>query len=105
MIINQTSSKINTVKFQQLIDRSITEVLAKELDKITSISSHAFQDCKLLKVVYLPANIETVEASTFLGCSSLTDIHIDKPKDSIVGAPWGAPDTATIHWKDEVESV
>ena len=102
MIINQTSSRktvVNTVKFQQLIDRSITEVLAKELDKITSISSHAFQDCKLLKVVYLPANIEAVEASAFSGCSNLTDIYIDQyeNKSSLTPSTWDT--TATIHWK------
>lgn len=102
MILNQTITKRTTVKFQQLIDRSITEVLADELDKITSISAHAFQDCKLLEVIHIPANIETIDTQAFNGCTSLADIHIDKPADSIEGAPWGAPDTATVHWKDEV---
>ena len=102
MILNQTITKRTTVKFQQLIDRSITEVLADELDKITSISAYAFQDCKLLEVVHIPANIETIDAQACSGCTSLADIHVDKPADSIENAPWGAPDTATIHWKDEV---
>ena len=38
----------------------------------------AFSDCKTLKAIEIPASVETIEASAFYGCSSLTTVTFEK---------------------------
>lgn len=102
MIINQTIVKRNSLKFSQLLDRSITELTATDLAQITAIGPHVLQDCTQLKIVHIPDNITLIDTSAFDGCINLQEIIIDKEQNAIEGAPWGAPDTTTVHWKDEV---
>ena len=45
----------------------------------------------------IPSSVKTIFDNAFYGCSNLTTININKPKDSISGAPWGAIN-ATINW-------
>lgn len=105
MIINQTIVKRNSLKFSQLLDRSITELTTADLAQITAIGPHVLQDCTQLKIVHIPDNINLIDTLAFDGCINLQEIVIDKEQDAIEGAPWGAPDTTVIHWKDEVESI
>lgn len=54
-----------------------------------TIGSKAFAGCDRLRRIKLGSGISTIAEDAFLGCH---DIHItiDKPEDSVLGAPWGA---------------
>lgn len=43
---------------------------------ITRIYMYAFSNCKTLKTVTIPANIEKIDSNAFVWCSSLTDILV-----------------------------
>lgn len=90
-------------------------------DGIISIDTQAFYDCISLKEITLPNSITSIGAAAFIGCLSLKEITIpnsvinigsaafrycnvlekiiiNKPENSISGAPWGAPDSTQIIW-------
>ena len=66
-----------------------------------SISTNAFNGYQELVSVTIPENVIEIDFWAFHGCDNLTSITINKPKDSITGAKWGA-DNATITWTDGV---
>lgn len=82
-------------------------------NSIESIGSNAFQNCTALSHIDLGSSLKKIDRQAFNGCSSLTsidipssieeiaydafggwitakEIRIHKPKDSILGMPWGA---------------
>jgi hypothetical protein len=73
------------------------------LPKIKVIGADCFQSCTSLEKVEIPSTIETLGSevsgpyTVFGGCTNLKQIIINKPQDSIVGAPWGAVN-AEIIW-------
>ena len=51
-----------------------------------------------LRTIILPSTVTSIDVSTFVQLSAqLTEIIINKPQDSISGAPWGAMN-ATVTW-------
>lgn len=64
---------------------------------VTTISKWAFQNCTSLTAIDIPNTIETIDDNAFTGATSLVSITIDKPENSVSGAPWGATN-ATITW-------
>ena len=67
-------------------------------NNLITLGEYAFSDCKHLSYIKIPSTTVTIGANAFSGCDDLTDIYINKPEDSISGAPWGAPETCEIHW-------
>lgn len=67
-------------------------------NSVTSIVDYAFFNCVNLAKARIGNGVETIGNNAFRNCSALTDIYIDKPEGSITGAPWGAPNSPTIHW-------
>ena len=54
--------------------------------------------CPYLTTIKFPASVTEISSDTFSNrFTQLTTIIIDKPQDSISGAPWGAPN-ATVIW-------
>lgn len=102
MIINGGGSSAKGKNFIEIVNGTLTEVKESDLSGVTELRNDAFYGCTSLTSIEIPKTVETIGAYTFAGCLGLTNIYINKPKDSIEGAPWGAPDTATVHWKDEV---
>ena len=51
---------------------------------------NSFNYCSGLVEVNIPNNVEKIHQSTFGQCHKLERINVDKEKDSISGAPWGA---------------
>ena len=100
--------------------QNCTALKTIKLDSVQEIKNNAFQGCTALDDVKLPAitilnygsfygctsltnieigkNITKIVAATFNGCTALTTITINRKKDSIAGAPWGAPGSVTINW-------
>ena len=66
-------------------------------NRLTTISSNAFYKCYALKNIVLPSSVTTINSTAFRECVNLTTITIDKPQDSVSGAPWGATN-ATVVW-------
>ena len=51
---------------------------------------NSFNYCKGLTEVNIPSTVEKINNTTFQNCINLEKINVDKKKDSITGAPWGA---------------
>lgn len=79
---NVAYEKDNTL-FKSMVDRSITEVKAEDLQGITSIGTEAFDWCIKLTSIELPDNIITIGNYAFSHCSSLKTITIPKNVVSI----------------------
>lgn len=70
-------------KFGELVDRSITEVTAEDLDGVTSIGTSAFWNCSNLLNVTIPNTITELKEHSFRECTSLTSITIPDSVTSI----------------------
>jgi hypothetical protein len=63
---------------------------------VISIKEYALAETSLTQL-YIPGSVTTISSSSFGGCFGLLAITINKPENSISGAPWGAPN-ATVVW-------
>ena len=64
---------------------------------VETISDNAFAGCSSLQSITIPDNVIQIGSSAFNGCFGLTSITVNKPENSISGAPWGASN-ATVVW-------
>lgn len=67
---------------------------------VTIIGSDAFSGHGRMTSVQIPDSVMTISSGTFgsfSGCFNLKTITINRPQDSISGAPWGATN-ATVVW-------
>ena len=74
---------------------SITKVklpnTLKKIDRIRGIG---------IESIDIPSSVETISETAFSGCNKLSNINIDKKKNSITGSPWGAPKgLRVVNWK------
>lgn len=74
---NVAYEKDNTL-FKSMVDRSITEIKAEDLQGITSIGREAFDSCAKLTSIELPDSIITIRDYAFANCSLLKTITIPK---------------------------
>lgn len=79
---NVAYEKDNTL-FKSMVDRSITEVKAEDLQGITDIGKEAFDSCEKLTSIEFPDNIITIGHFAFSNCFSLKTITIPKNVVSI----------------------
>lgn len=79
----------------------VTDITIK--NNITSIGSNAFANCTALTSITIPASVTMMYGNVFTGCTNLTDIYCIFNEGDVAGAPWGAPDTATIHYMTKEE--
>ncbi len=79
---NVAYEKDNTL-FKSIVDRSITEVKAEDLQGITKIGREAFDQCSKLTSIELPDSIITIWEYAFANCSSLKTITIPQNVVSI----------------------
>ena len=67
---------------------------------IKNINVSAFNNCTALTTIHIPNSITNIE-KCFVGCNALGKIEIDKSKNSISGAPWGAPKgMKVVYWNN-----
>lgn len=62
-------------KFAQLINGTLTEIRAEDLEGATKINNYAFNNQKYLRIVELPETVEIIGSSAFQGCSILSSIN------------------------------
>lgn len=75
-------------------------------DSVISIGDHVFYLCEKLKSIVIPSSVTEISNYAFNNdyyhCLELETITINKPENSISGAPWGATN-ATVVWNDTEE--
>lgn len=54
---------------------------------VETIESNAFADTGITNII-IPASVTTIDATAFVRCFNVTSIIVQKPQDSITGAPW-----------------
>jgi type II secretory pathway pseudopilin PulG len=64
---------------------------------VKNILDYAFYNCTDLFNINIPYSVEYISSTAFNGCKGLKKIIINKAKNSIGGAPWGATN-AVIVW-------
>ncbi len=64
--------------------------------------STAFNHCHGLTEINIPSTVEEISTNAFANSGNLNIINIDKAKDSIPGAPWGAvKGLKVVKWKNK----
>ena len=92
--------------FNNTDDSMASHVIEMSMSERTSVSvlySSYIKKFTNLKTLYVPSNVMTFQVSSgdvsvFRNNTSLEKIIINKPENSISGAPWGAPDTTQVVW-------
>ena len=79
-----------------IVERSLKSYVVP--NSVTSIRDRAFSGCTSLTSVTIPKSVLYISPYAFSGCDSLTDIYCGFAENAVSGAPWGAPDTTTIHY-------
>lgn len=61
----------------------------------------SFNYCKSLTTINIPSSVESIGNACFVNCDNLQEIRIDKPENSILGAPWGVAigERVKVIWK------
>ena len=67
-------------------------------NSVINIGERAFASCYLLEEINIPTSVITIEEEAFAFNFALKTINIAKPENSIEGAPWQAPETTKINW-------
>ena len=68
-------------------------------DSVTHIDKGIFFMSFKITNIKIPSSVKTIDEEAFVMCP-LSNIEIDKQKDSIPGAPWGAKD-AVVKWLED----
>ena len=69
-------------------------------ESVTSIGRVAFSRCDNLTEINIPESVTSISDEAFAN-SGIISITVNKPKNSIADAPWGA-DNATVTWTDGI---
>ena len=84
-------------RVSDLIDLIERHIVSLDIpDGVTKIGEFAFADCTRLKNVTIPSSVTSIANNAFDN-TFIRTITINKPEDSISGAPWGAS-MATVVW-------
>ena len=67
----------------QIIDKSVTSVMAGDLKGVTKISRYAFYSCDRLTSIIIPSSVTSIGEYAFSYCMSLTSITIPDSVTSI----------------------
>lgn len=83
---NVYSTTVDSTKVVAVLDGSITELTAKDLDGLKVTSSYCLINRKSLKTVELPEGVTQISEATFQGCSALENVTLPSTLIHIVGA-------------------
>ena len=100
-------TKIDFPKVEHISNSSFsycTKLTDVNIPSVRWIAGYAFQNCTSLESIEIPDTIEEIayndgiHVNAFEGCSNLKSIIINKPLNSVAGAPWGATN-AQVLWR------
>ena len=63
-------------KLPQVVDRTVTEITAEDLQGLTKIGYYAFHSCANLMSATIPSSVNSISNYAFYGCSKLTRVGI-----------------------------
>jgi hypothetical protein len=72
-------------------------------NKVESIDSGLFECCAITSI-RIPSNVNSIAANkrankgAFANCAYLSEILVEKPENSIEGAPWSDNTNITVKW-------
>lgn len=66
------------------------------LEGVKTIGDVVFSGCSELESITISSSVTSISEYIFSGCNKLTTINIRKPEDSILYAPWGAPNAEVV---------
>ena len=73
-------------RLAQLVEGSLTEITASDLDGIETIVYYAFGQCYSLKSIEIPNSLKQIVKSAFTGCTSLKSVRFgDESKIDNIG--------------------
>ena len=91
--------------FKALVDGSITEVKASDLNGATKIKNYSFQGCNLLTSIEIPASVTSIGDYAFNNCTSLISIEIPASVTSIGNRAFNSCALTSIVIPDSVTSI
>lgn len=94
---SDVSAKITQLLSNSDNRQSLYLVYISDTTPATSIGATDFESGNI-SAIRISDKITTIDTNAFKKCTSLKKIIIDKPSDSIQGAPWGAPEECDIDW-------
>lgn len=77
-------------KVAQVVDKTVTEITAEDLDGATKIGDYAFRNCENLKKITFSNTITFIGSYAFSYCTSLTDIKISNSVTEIANNAFSA---------------
>lgn len=73
---NVTGGGSGESKLPQVVDRTVTEITAEDLQGLTGIGAYAFHSCVNLMSATIPSGVNSIGSYAFYDCSSLTRVMI-----------------------------
>lgn len=73
---NVTSGGGGESKLLQVVERTVTEITAEDLQGATKIGDYAFDSCANLTSVSIPSSVKSIGNYAFYNCSKLTRVMI-----------------------------
>ena len=86
----------------RIVDRCFSDCTSLKqinLKNVAEIGYNCFANCTSLEKVSINNNLSYCESTAFNGCDQPMIIQINKERNTVSGAPWGASN-ATIFWSD-----
>lgn len=63
-------------KLPSILDRTVTELTAEDLDGVTAFGHSVFRNCKELSSIAIPTSLRSVAGMVFSGCTALKSVYI-----------------------------
>lgn len=73
---NVTGGGSGESKLLQVVERTVTEITAEDLQGLTGIGAYAFHSCVNLMSATIPSGVKSIDSYAFYDCSSLTRVMI-----------------------------
>jgi hypothetical protein len=73
---------------------------------LTALNGNIVKNCEnLAKVIFKGTPTKFIGSAAFVNCPKITDIYVPWASGAVGGAPWGAPNTATIHYNSDTANM
>ena len=92
-------------KLTQVVDGTVTELTAEDLQGLTKIGNFAFYNCSTLRSMTIPNGVTYIGTDSFYGCSALESILIPSSVTTIDNTAFSQTGLLSIEIPDSVTSL